>query len=276
MIIQDLTPPSTLRWLAGGLLILSLLFLFEERALAEAGRGGPSWPAETTDNIFQDYRNFYSGRGMAMLGIGATMAGGLANTEADREFREWYQDSLRSEITDDLAQGTEYLGRGLIAVPLLVGAAVLGELTRESRAGSTFGAWGERSLRALLVGAPPTILLQYAIGGSRPTEGSPRWRPFDDQDGVSGHSFIGATPFIVAAQMTPKLRWKIPLYLASALVGLARINEDAHYLSQVSLGWWMAYLAASSVEQTESENRRIVIAPAFPRRGIGAQIVFRY
>jgi len=107
-------------------------------------------------------------------------------------------------------------------------------------------------------------------------EGSSHWSPFEGDNGVSGHSFLGAVPFIVAAQMSSSLYSKIPLYLASTLVGLSRINDDLHYLSQVALGWSLAYLAAASVDQTELEKRNLSIVPAFSPRGVGLQVVLRY
>ena len=257
------------------LLALSL-FLLPKGALAAQDVQISSWLTETGSVIFQDYKNYYSTKNLAMLGLGLGVGGALANTSADREVREWYQDSVRSNATDDISEGLEYLGRGLVVVPCFAGAAILGELIKETQVGSTVGEWGTRSLRTLVVGGPPALLLHYTLGGSRPGEGSSHWSPFEGDNGVSGHSFLGAVPFIVAAQMSSSLYSKIPLYLASTLVGLSRINDDLHYLSQVALGWSLAYLAAASVDQTELEKRNLSIVPAFSPRGVGLQVVLRY
>ena len=39
---------------------------------------------------------------------------------------------------------------------------------------------------------------------------------------------------------------------------MTRINDNAHYLSQVWLGWWMAFLACESVNKTESQKGPMV------------------
>jgi len=252
------------------------LFLFPKVAPAAQDGRISSWLTETGSVVFQDYKNYYSPKNLAMLGLGLGVGGALANTSADREVREWYQDSVRSHTTDDISQGLEYLGRGLVILPCFAGAAILGELTKETAVGSTVGEWGTRSLRTLVVGGPPALLLHYTLGGSRPGEGSSHWRPFEGDNSVSGHSFLGAVPFIVAAQMSSSLYWKIPLYLASTLTGLSRINDDAHYLSQLALGWSLAYLAAASVDQTEIARRNFSIVPTFGSRRVGLQVVFSY
>jgi membrane-associated phospholipid phosphatase len=76
--------------------------------------------------------------------------------------------------------------------------------------------------------------------------------------------------------MSSSLYWKIPLYLASTLTGLSRINDDAHYLSQAALGWSLAFLAAASVDQTEIAKRNFSLVPTFGSRGVGLQVVFSY
>ena len=263
-------------WTRVGVLLFSLIFL-PGIAWAEEDQRAWPWLTEAGTIVFQDYKNFYSGKNLGMMGLGLGVAGIVANTSADREIEEWYQESVRSEFTDDLSEGAEHMGSAWVAVPLFAGAAIVGRLMRDkAEAGSEIQQWGENSLRSLLVGGPPVFLLQYALGGSRPEDGSSHWRPFHDNQGVSGHSFIGAVPFIVAAKMTRSLYWKVPLYLASAVVGLSRINDDKHYLSQVALGWWIAYLSADCVMQTESERRRVLIVPCSSGRSFGIQVVFRY
>jgi membrane-associated phospholipid phosphatase len=85
----------------------------------------------------------------------------------------------------------------------------------------------------------------------------------DDTTGVSGHSFIGAVPFLSAAKMADNLWLKAGFYAASALPALSRINDYDHYPSQVFLGWWLAYLGASAVDRSQlsSADRRILVLP---------------
>lgn len=106
------------------------------------------------------------------------------------------------------------------------------------------------------------LFLQNAIGASRPKEDDSNWRPFNDNNGVSGHSFMGAVPFITAAKMADNTYLKYFFYLGSMLTGWSRINDNSHYFSQAALGWWMAYLAADCGEKGDAEKKKVVIAPA--------------
>ncbi len=154
-------------------------------------------------------------------------------------------------------------------LPVYAGAWALGSLLPESEFSHNSKTWGEQTIRGFIVGAPPVLLLQRATGGSRPDEtavGS-EWQPFQDNNGVSGHAFMGALPFITAAKMSDKLGWKVTWYAASALAPMSRAADGAHYPSQVALGWGMAFLAATAVHTTDSPNARLRILPTATVQG---------
>jgi membrane-associated phospholipid phosphatase len=100
-----------------------------------------------------------------------------------------------------------------------------------------------------VVGAPPLYALQWATGASRPDESSAgsRWKPFQDANGVSGHAFVGAIPFLAAADMVESPLLKGTLYVCSTFVGFSRMTTDSHYPSQVFLGWYLAWASARAV-----------------------------
>ncbi|MBI5453115.1 MAG: phosphatase PAP2 family protein [Deltaproteobacteria bacterium] len=189
--------------------------------------------------LYGDYKAFYLDNGTYLrLGGSLAVGGALANTGADAGVRDFYQENIRNSATDVLSDITRLPGEALLTIPALA----VYYLSSES-------VWAERSLRALLVGGPLGLFLRSATGGGRPTEGGSDWRPFSNNNGLSGHSFIGAAPFITAAKMEERacVRWL--LYGASTLPALSRINDDEHYLSQAALGWYLAYLSASAVEK---------------------------
>jgi len=208
-------------------------------------------------DILADHGNFYSCRGLMLLTAGVGTAAIIANTSADEAIRDAYQENVRSTATDEYSEAMhtpKISGNGKITLPVFAGAFVLGSMFEEGTLGDGLGDWGERSLRTVLVGFPPMLGLQYVTGGSRPGEhpdGS-NWHPFSDSNGVSGHAFMGAIPFLSAAKMVDSPFWKTAFYAASTLPGLSRVNDDAHYFSQSLLGWWIAYLAATAVDQTET------------------------
>jgi hypothetical protein len=194
------------------------------------------------------------------LGIG--LAAPIANTSADQSIRRWYQKRIRGETTDEWAQLANYGGQFWVAVPAgLELAALAGWAPDFYRPGSALEEWSCRSIRSILVGAPPMVALYAILGSSRPDRNDSHWHPFQDVHGVSGHTFMGAVPFLTAAGMTDDPLLKYPLVLGSFLTGWSRINNDRHYFSQVALGWWMAYLAVRRVEETPGTRKCWSVLP---------------
>ena len=101
------------------------------------------------------------------------------------------------------------------------------------------------------------------IGASRPGEtvAGSRWRPFNDSNGVSGHAFVGAVPFLVAAKHAERPLVKVALIAGSTLTGYSRIYQDKHYLSQALLGWSIAHLAVEATEMTEQSVDQWRVVP---------------
>jgi hypothetical protein len=207
-------------------------------------------------NIKDDYKYFYlSKNNLIQLGIGVGFAGLFANTSMDGDIQEFYQDNVRSDGTDDLSKILKVPGDIFITMPVLLGTYLI---FNESSAGE----WAQKSLRAFIVGAPAGLLLQRVTGASGPSEGDSKWRLFDDANGLSGHSFIGAVPFIIAAKMNENIYMKGVLYGLSVLPALSRINDNKHYFSQTALGWYLAFLSCNAVEKTNMRKEtKFAIVP---------------
>lgn len=210
--------------------------------------------------VWGDFREFYSVEGLTWLMFGVCGGAAMANTGFDEHFlRDKYVETIilspNDELFDFLHQ-PKFLGDGYYTIPVFAVTALAAPLIDEFRGGPEISRWGQNSLRTILVGGPPMLALQWITGGSRPTE-DPRgsyWLPFNDNNGVSGHSFMGAIPFISAAKMTDNPWLKSGLYVASALPGLSRVNDDDHFFSQAFLGWWLAYMAASAVDRSNNPD----------------------
>jgi hypothetical protein len=224
-----------------------------------------------------DHGNYYSKRTAALMAEGFALGAVMANTSIDHDIRDWYQDDVRTDDGDEFAKAAKQLGEGIYVLPALAGGLLIGELLDDSPPASVLGDWSDRSLRAALVGAPPMLFMQLATGASRPTETdhNSAWRPFEDSNGVSGHSFVGAFPLITAAKMTDDPIAKTAFYGASTLAAWSRVNDDAHYTSQAILGWWMAYLACSAVDQTECQLRDVHFMPVPVGDGVGMGIIWQ-
>lgn len=254
-----------------------------------ASHGNLFGPCETPEvhsvssvlsDAWSDHRHYYCIKNAGKVAIGVGAAAVLANTGADESLRREFQERLRSIRTDEVSEALhvpKFLGNGYATIPVFAASALAGSYFDEMPLGHGVGEWGNRSLRTILVGAPPMLAMQWVTGASRPGETSAGsgWKPFDDTNGVSGHAFMGAVPFLSAAKMTDNPFSKAGLYFASTLPGLSRINGDSHYSSQVILGWWMAYLAASAVDETQLAEKHLTIAPTILPDGVGVGIEYR-
>jgi hypothetical protein len=228
------------------------------------------------DLSLQDYRNYYSWPNLGLVALGLGAAAPLANTSADRDIRRWYQDHYRGRARS-VAEVFNYGGQVWVALPVgLEIAALCGKAPADYATDGGLFEWSHRSVRAIAVGFPPVVALYGVLGASRPDRDDSRWRPFNDIHGVSGHTFIGAVPFLTAASMTDNPWVKYPLVMGSFLTGWARFHEDRHYFSQVALGWWMAYLAVRTVNQTERERRGWSLAPLVSPDCTGVGVEVRY
>jgi hypothetical protein len=222
--------------------------------------------SSTFESVKNDYRNFYlDGNNLALLGIGIAGASVFANTSMDKDIQEKYKKNLKSATTDDLSHIFKQPGEGILTIPLLLGTYAVFKDT-------STGEWAQNSVRAIAVGAPGALFIQRATGGSSPSEGTSDWRPFKEHDGLSGHAFIGAVPFITAAQMNDNLYIKGALYALSVLPGLSRINDDQHYFSQSALGWYLAFLSCRAVAKTEEKYEYSILPLPLSHKGLAVMV----
>ena len=232
----------------------------------------------------ESLQSFYQWDTALNYGIALGFGAALANTDCDDSFRDWVQNDVRSSGTDDWNRIFKTFGEGYYVIPAYFVTSFayryLDEYWNlEVGSGKYFGEWASRSSRAILVGFPPLLLGQWMVGASRPGENSwgSQWRPFHDNNGISGHAFIGAVPFITAAQMTDQFWLKSLFYFGSTLTGWSRINDDAHYLSQVVLGWYLAYLSCRAVTRTENPKfgRGLTVFPLVTADTVGIGVTYR-
>jgi len=221
-----------------------------------------------------DYRHFYSGDRLLRLGFALGAGAVIANTGADNTMQDWYQKHLRGGSSDDIADVAKQFGEQKYLIPASLLMAGIGELLPPGSATGPIGEWGRRTLRAYAVGYPAMLLLQHGTGGSRPgeTNHSSHWRPFQDDNGASGHAFVGAVPFLTLAHMSDSRPLRYLWYGVSALSAWSRINDNAHFPSQALLGWYAAYEATGAVNDSERDNRQLHLS-VLPVAPDGAQLV---
>lgn len=211
--------------------------------------------------ILRDLHQFYTPGNLKYLFGGVCVAGLLANTNADHETKDWFQRSVRNNDTDQFSKVVKPIGNIYEPMGIYAGLTLLGSLSRKTSFGTIAFEFGSKSLRTIVVGAPTVGALQYILGASRPTEDGSEWNPFHDSNAVSGHAFVGAVPFLTISGMVKSKYLKFFFFVGSFATGLSRINDDKHYLSQVALGWWIAYLSANSVEKRD--RREVDLQPGY-------------
>ncbi|WP_417379324.1 phosphatase PAP2 family protein [Gimesia sp.] len=247
-------------------------FLSEE-PLGDFGCVNPSFESEMASErlilwskVKEDHANYYSKESLTWLAGGFGIGAVMANTSLDGGIQNHSQSSVLSASSDEWLHGLhaqKELGNGRYTIPLFAAAWVAGAMFEKIPLVNQTGEWGERSLRAIIVGTPPMLAMQLVTGASRPgeTTANAQWKPFQDNNGVSGHSFMGAIPFLAAAKVTDKPLLKLAFYAGSTLVPLSRINDNRHYPSQVFLGWWMAWIATNAVDATQNPDRHWSVYP---------------
>ncbi|MCA9023080.1 MAG: hypothetical protein KDA74_23185, partial [Planctomycetaceae bacterium] len=216
--------------------------------------------------VKMDHANYYSKESLTWLAGGLGVGAIIANTSLDGGIQNHLQSSVLSASSDEWFEtfhAQKELGNGRYTLPVFAAAWVAGAMFEQIPLVNRTGEWGERSIRAIIVGTPPMLAMQFVTGASRPGETSAngKWMPFQDNNGVSGHSFMGAIPFLAAAKVTDKPLLKLAFYAGSTLAPLSRVNDNRHYPAQVFLGWWMAWIATNAVDATQNPDRHWSVYP---------------
>lgn len=192
------------------------------------------------------WRRNYGRRSFLRL-LGATaVAGTLAYSGIDSAVDGFLTNNVRSKGTDRLAAILKFFGeRFWFAGWLLV--AGIDAWWRTGR----FSRWGRSNFEAMVVGLPTLWTVQRGLGANRPSsdDGDPRWRPLAAANSASGHTFMAAVPWLnlVRSGGLGRMRWAG--YVGSWLTGWSRLNDRKHYLSQVILGWTIAWNAVNAVQE---------------------------
>jgi hypothetical protein len=246
-------------------IILCMFISISDRSSSIAGDDFPL--KSDLLKIKGDYSEFYlNGENFLLLGLGIGVNGISANTHLDKNIQNVYSDHVKSHATDDLSTWAKQPGEGLYTIPALLGGYIF---VRDTPVGD----WSQKSLRALVVGGPTTVFLQYAIGSDSPTEGGSGWKPFQSHNAVSGHAFVGSVPFITAAQMFDNIGLKIALYGVSILPAVSRINDNQHYFSQAFLGWYLGLLSCNTVYRTDHKDKETISVYPVPIAGKGLAVI---
>jgi hypothetical protein len=226
------------------------------------------------ERLAKDQWRFYSIENAIPMALVFGTGAAFANTQLDSQIQSHFRTSVLGASSDEWFEklhASKELGDGIYTLPIFGAAWLAKEWIDGPPALETFGNWGERSMRGFLVGAGPVIAGQYLTGGSRPSEleKSSHWHPLQDNNGVSGHAFMSSLPFITAAKMTDNPLAKLAFYSGSTIGPLSRMNDNAHYPSQIGIGWCLAYLSATAIDRSNSNRSGWSLKPLTTNSGSG-------
>lgn len=232
-------------------------------ALPTAARAQRSEPAAVTGtqvedsggsllgNIGRDYRRFFTSRETAIiLSIGIASSMGVrpfdGSTAGSRLNGELYQGTG----TDAAFEGGELLGGALFQVGSAVGRPGVVSLGRDL-------------VRAQLLTQGVTQAMKYGVRRTRQDGSNTASFP-------SGHS---SGTFASATVLHRHYGWKagVPAYAVATWVAASRLNENKHFLSDVTFGAVVGILGGRTVT-FDHGSTRVEVAPLAVRAAAGVQL----
>jgi len=191
----------------------------------------------TGNDVKNDFQQFYSHNRLMQMGIAFGGGAVMANT-SDKNLQNCYQSHIRNSDTDEFAKAAKVFGGRIYLIPLSLTAA-----------SAEYYFYSEDS----------------------------RWNPLNDVNGVSGHAFIGAVPFLTIARMHEENSLiKYFFHTMSGLTAWARINDNNHFASQAALVWYMALEATDTIWDRDKEERKVTIIPSISHDRYGIRICLKW
>jgi membrane-associated phospholipid phosphatase len=263
---------SKARWLHGP----------DNNAGAEAGGNARSTNAAPSESLFskdywklvaQDVKETFTAPAHWDTGdwlIAGGVAAGIGVTAAfDREIRDAVQRNRNSTV-DSVFNAVEPLGAEY-SFGLLGAFYVGGEVFKNSNAKATaLDGLSASIIASGLINLP----LKYTVGRSRPDKGQGPYHfaPFSGNDSfASGHTTQAFAVASVIAEHYDSLWIKMGSYGLASMVGYARLNNDAHWASDVLAGAAIGTCVGHIVVNFNQRHRNASIRPVVGPRMIGAE-----
>ncbi len=244
-------------WIAAGLVVVCALLVLPG-CRRRRGTMSPLFVATGPH-----WRRLYGRRSLLKLGAAVAGAGVLVYSGLDEAATGWHDRRVRSSASDRAARVGYEGGQR----PWFLVWAVVAAIDAWVRSGP-FTRWGRANFEAMCVGLPLLWTVQRGLGADRPdaAEPTPAWQPLRTDHAASGHAYMGAVPWLNAARLSG-LRPARPLLVGGSLLsGWSRLNDRKHYLSQIWLGWFLAWQAtgavAASHARTDEDSGRGQAAPS--------------
>jgi membrane-associated phospholipid phosphatase len=206
-----------------------------------------------------DYQYYYRGNLLPSTALLFGTSGISANTPLDTHINHSWQPH-RTTVLNKTLDPFNMIGGAKIFIPFYFLFSFTDSLY-ESETTHAISLWGNHAARIIILGGPQQAVFTHFLGSQRPEQGDSHWHLFKGKRAVSGHAFYGAAPLLSLAKNsdTPWVRYTF--YTLSTLPGVARLNQNKHYFSQVLAGWGLAYLSSKTVQQTSKQQISYAVVP---------------
>lgn len=198
----------------------------------------------------------------------------------DHEIKDWSQGN-RSNSTDRIAEFAKPFGNGFYTLPPLGAFYFYGRFFKDPRASKV----SLLSIKSFVISGIFTQVVKSFGHRHRPSSGTGqnRW----DGPGISssnlsfpsGHSSSAfAVGTVIASEYKDK--WFIPplAYGISTLTALSRINDNAHWASDVFFGSAIGYFTAKAIVAMHrySKNKKLTLLPVSNGKESLALIIYKF
>jgi membrane-associated phospholipid phosphatase len=188
------------------------------------------------------------------LTFGAVTAGTGLLVWQDEEIRDAFQRS-RTRTTNRVANRLTPFGAPAIAQPVLIGTFTLSTVFGEKKLQALALDGWEASYFALTA----TSLLKAATGRARPFEERGVWTRTGFSTGSSFPSGHTTQAFVLAAVASghfPKTWVKVASFGLATGVGLARMNDDKHFASDILIGAALGHSVGRTIFKRNEKRRQ--------------------
>lgn len=200
-------------------------------------------------NLLIGAKNSVAGWNLVILGGGTAAAIALSQTDADKDV----QDSLDGSL-GDFAEIGDIGGNVLTISGVTITTYIIARRLKDEK----FLQTSEALIESEIITAVMTEGLKLSVGRKRPDGDNSRFNSSFPSGHVSA-SFALATTF--DSMYGHKVG--LPLYAFSSFVGLSRISENKHFLSDVLFGAALGTAVARGVARIHKNNKggKIAVMP---------------
>lgn len=201
-------------------------------------------------NLLQGTKNTFVGWNLVILGAGAGSAIPLSQTDADQKIQDKIENSLRN-----FADIGDIGGNALTLAGINTTLYIYSDFTENNKLLET----SKALIEANIITSVMTGALKLSLGRERPDGSGSRFNSSFPSGHVSGS-------FTLASVFDSMYGYKvgIPLYAFAGFVGLSRISDNKHYLSDVIFGAGLGTVVGrgvAKIHKDEHREHRLTILP---------------